>query len=295
MKPFHHILFPVDFSPRSMAMAPTVASVAGAFGAKLSLIHALDLPPAGFSEWYAYVSTINVEEMTASVKSSLKRFKGEYMPGVEADLFVDAGSPADAIASYVKKHDIDLVMMPTHGHGKFRSLLLGSVTAAVLHDVHCPVWTDAHAEKTHRPAPTNGTHKTDGKRMIVCAVDLTPASIHVLEAAKSIAANWNATFHVIHAETAVEEAVHSESGARFRRFLIYRAKEDFAPLATLAGVSTDLEIVEGPVGSSLAKAVEAHHAELLIIGRGTIQGTLGRLRSHAYDLIRRAPCPVLSV
>jgi len=34
---------------------------------------------------------------------------------------------------------------------------------------------------------------------------------------------------------------------------------------------------------------------LIVIGRGVLQGTLGRLRTHAYGIIRNAPCPVISV
>jgi len=38
-------------------------------------------------------------------------------------------------------------MMPTHGLGGFRRFLLGSVTAKVLHDADCPVWTGVHLER----------------------------------------------------------------------------------------------------------------------------------------------------
>ena len=36
-------------------------------------------------------------------------------------------------------------------------------------------------------------------------------------------------------------------------------------------------------------------ADLILIGRGVIQGMLGRLRSEAYTIIREAPCPVISI
>jgi nucleotide-binding universal stress UspA family protein len=36
-------------------------------------------------------------------------------------------------------------------------------------------------------------------------------------------------------------------------------------------------------------------AGLIVIGRGVHTGVLGRLRAHAYEIIRNAPCPVLSV
>ena len=41
--------------------------------------------------------------------------------------------------------DIDLIVMPTHA-GQFRRLVLGSTTAKVLDQVHCPVLTTKHAE-----------------------------------------------------------------------------------------------------------------------------------------------------
>ncbi len=37
--------------------------------------------------------------------------------------------------------------MPTHGYGPFRRFILGSVTAKVLHDADCPVWTGVHLEE----------------------------------------------------------------------------------------------------------------------------------------------------
>ena len=59
--------------------------------------------------------------------------------------------------------------MPTHGYGIFRSMLLGSVTAKVLHDAACPVWTGVHVEET----PPNSA----AFERILCAVDLTDKSI----------------------------------------------------------------------------------------------------------------------
>jgi nucleotide-binding universal stress UspA family protein len=39
----------------------------------------------------------------------------------------------------------------------------------------------------------------------------------------------------------------------------------------------------------------AEQADLVIIGRGHADRALGRLRSHTYNIIRNAPCPVISV
>ena len=58
------------------------------------------------------------------------------------------GDASEVITKYAAEHGTDLIMMPTHGYGVFRGLLLGSVTAKVLHDAVCPVWTAVHVEET---------------------------------------------------------------------------------------------------------------------------------------------------
>jgi nucleotide-binding universal stress UspA family protein len=37
------------------------------------------------------------------------------------------------------------------------------------------------------------------------------------------------------------------------------------------------------------------YADLVVIGRSPDTGVLGRLRTHAYALIRESPCPVISI
>jgi nucleotide-binding universal stress UspA family protein len=38
-----------------------------------------------------------------------------------------------------------------------------------------------------------------------------------------------------------------------------------------------------------------HGADLIVIGRGVMHETLGRLRTNAHAIIRHAHCPVISV
>src|SRR2546430_1656501 len=87
------------------------------------------------------------------------------------------------IADYAQDQGADLIMMPTHGYGVFRSLLLGSVTAKVLHDAACPVWTGVHVEETP-PASAEFAN-------IMCAVDLTEKSIPAMQFASKLAQDFN--------------------------------------------------------------------------------------------------------
>jgi nucleotide-binding universal stress UspA family protein len=46
---------------------------------------------------------------------------------------------ADAIVSYAKDNNIDLIITGTRGRDKLKSVLLGSVAYDVITSAHCPV------------------------------------------------------------------------------------------------------------------------------------------------------------
>lgn len=54
---------------------------------------------------------------------------------------VETGDPAEAILAYVEAHDVDHVVMGSHGEdgGELRRRLLGTVSTAVLGEVSVPV------------------------------------------------------------------------------------------------------------------------------------------------------------
>ena len=286
---FHHILFPVDFSKRCHAVAPAVRAAAIRNKAQLTLLHTFELPIGGYGDAYALMpSTIN--EFRDASQAAMDRFVTEHFSDIEPgklDTLVQCGSPVESIVEHVRHHGTDLVMMPSHGRSRFRSLLIGSVTAGVLHDTHCAVWTDAHCdEKTPHSEPFSS---------VVCAIDLSGKSTETLRFAKRLADENKAALHVVYSERAVEDFVNSPSAKRFRNFLAFRAKEEYEPLAQQANLEVPLEVLEGPIAESIAAAVKRFNGDVLVIGRGVIEERLGRLRTNAYDIIRSSPCPVMSV
>jgi nucleotide-binding universal stress UspA family protein len=181
-----------------------------------------------------------------------------------------------------------LIMMPTRGHTRFRQLLLGSVTASVLHEAVCPVWTEAHREE--------GPEATGVYRTMVCAIDMGPRTRDVLQAAIEFSSHFDASLHVVHSVPGIDPRFPSGPADRAHALLVAEARENFSDLCQQARVTVPLEIVED-VGlvNGIMGATAKYVADLLIIGRGVIQGTLGRLRTNAHEIIRRSPCAVLSV
>jgi nucleotide-binding universal stress UspA family protein len=286
MSLFRHILFPVDFSERCRATAPAVMRMAAHCQAKLTLLHALDLPPGAYADWYAFSSMIDVDAIRASERKMLENFPVDE--GLEVQRVLLDGPPVQAIVKHADNYGVDLIMMPTHGYGRFRSLLLGSITAGVLHDAHCAVWTAAHSEEGGLPVECY---------KVLCTTDLSEATPKLLNWAQCVAREFDARLRVIHVLPAVADPAHSAGAAEFRRHLHREAKAKFEALAARAGVDVELELVDGVPGESIGQIVARHAdgVDLVIAGRGVIQGTFGRLRTHVSDIIRLSPCPVLSV
>jgi len=197
------------------------------------------------------------------------------------------GDPARAIIEYTENEKVDLIMMPTHGYGPFRRFLLGSVTAKVLHDVKCAVWTSAHVPG----APAESA----GYRNVLCGVDLTPKSLPLVQWASAFARDHGATLKLVHAIPAAEPPAIDIEGERFRSFLLNVANEELAKLQREAGTNCETVVEAGDVARVMHRAAEQNQADLVVIGRGVMQELFGRMRTHVYSVIREAPCPVISV
>ncbi len=278
-----NILYPVDFSDRCRAVWPAVAGMAERLNAPVTILHALDLQ---------YYGAATIHSDFGSIRLQLQeRLRCYPTPGLEASTVqreLAEGPPAVCIVDRAANMEQALIMMPTRGHTRFRQLLLGSVTAAVLHDAVCPVWTEAHTES--QPLPGGVYHS------IVCAIDMGSRTPDVLQAADEFSNHFGASLHVVHSVPRGDPRLSSGLSNRAHALLVDTAREDFATHCQKAGVEFPLEIVEEfGLADGIVGAIARHNADLLIIGRGVIQGVLGRLRTNAHELIRRSPCPVLSI
>jgi nucleotide-binding universal stress UspA family protein len=54
-------------------------------------------------------------------------------------LVSDGESVASAIIDYAKKNQVDLIVVGTRGHSRFKRLVLGSIASGVSSYAHCPV------------------------------------------------------------------------------------------------------------------------------------------------------------
>jgi nucleotide-binding universal stress UspA family protein len=285
MSSFKHILFPIDFSERCCAAVPFVEKMASRYHAKVTLI---SVAPPFYASGLAGAPIIEPQLLLKEVKSRLDASFAQDFANVEVDRVAALGDPATVIADYVQSHRIDLVMMPSHGYGPFRQLLLGSVTAKVLHDLDCPVWTTAHTED-------DPDHGHLGLRKILCAVDGSPESAGLMRWAAALSKDVGATLRFVQAVPGMEAWPERQMDFELEEDLQDAARQSIKEMAASAGIDATIAVTIGSVADSVAGEAARSQADLLVIGRGVLRSTLGRLRTHSYGIIRLSPCPVISV
>ena len=286
---FQRILFPADFSDQSRAVVPCVKAMVERFGSELAVLHVIDLPPSwlGSPEAAAWSALINADRLRIQGRVAVDRFVAQEFPGMQVAVKVAEGDAAVQIAECAQDDHIHLIMMPTHGYGPFRALLLGSITAKVLHDVGCPVWTGVHAEQLTAHSPKQWKH-------MLCAVDAETKDMRLLKWAAEFAREQGAQLRLVHAVRGADP-MEKESDPSLYQSLFNTAREQIAKLQAEAATALPICLLGGSVGRVVHRAAVGHDADLIIIGRGTIQKPFGRLRSSAYSIIREAPCPVISI
>jgi nucleotide-binding universal stress UspA family protein len=262
------ILVPVDFSERSAPAARYAHALASQFGAAVTLLHAL-----------APLHELSGGETGGSMLAAIEQQRKER---ASADLdalaahaggaqwVVVEGDPAHEIVSFAHEK-AGLIVMPTHGYGKFRQFILGSTTAKVLHDADCPVWTGVHLQDAPAcPTPL---------RRILCAVDLGPQSSKTLFWAASLALEYGAALTLLHVTLGAPEA----------------ARHELETLRSFVHAEAEIRVETGEPAAAICAAAGRDGADALVIGRGSAAGVFGRLRASAYAIIRQSPCPVVSV
>jgi len=284
------ILAPVDFSERCVGAARYVEALAERFGSEVILLHVIPPPHYEFSSMEVGGTVLN--ELFASRESYLRKemdsFLKQDLPRLQARRVLVSGDPARKIIEYAHQERADLIVMPTHGYGPLRRFILGSVTAKILHDADCPVWTGVHLEE----APAVGKIQF---RSILAALDLGEQSRKTLAWATELAKAYAARLVIVHAAPSIEGHAGEYFDPDWRLHLAKQAKEEIATLQESVAQDAEVFVESGDAPQVVCDSAVEFKADLLVIGRGSAAGVFGRLRANAYSIIRESPCPVVSV
>jgi nucleotide-binding universal stress UspA family protein len=280
------ILFPFDFSAQGEQAAPFVRALADRLQARITMLSVVppvfDAMPAGMG----MRAGDDVRGWTDALQARVDQALVEEFAGLDVERVVDHGDPGFRIVDVAHQRGVDLIMMPTHGLGSFRSLLVGSATAKVLHDAECPVWTAAHTRQQRTGALP---------KRVLCAVDGGPASASLLQWAAGFSASVGAALTLLHVVRPISDWPSLGSEQALQDHVTQAACATVSSLQASTGVDAPLRVTVGEIVPSITGHAREEGADLIVIGRGVLPASLGRLRTHAYGIIQQAPCPVLSV
>lgn len=283
------ILLPTDFSEACRGAKSYGEILAKHFHSGLTLLHVIETPNyelGGLERLGPGFDDLSARE--ANLRTLLNELIRHQLAGTSARGAVRCGDPAREIVDYARAEKVDLIIMPTHGYGLFRQFLLGSVTAKVLHDAACPVWTGVHLQDAPALEPLNFSS-------ILCAVDLGQQSRKTLCWAAQLAAEFHARLTVAHVTHSLGRRLGEEFDPGWQRHLAEIATGQIDELQRSLGTQAEVVIGHGDTSQAVCSAAQAVDADLLVIGRGAASGIFGRLRTHAYSIIRQSPSPVVSV
>lgn len=257
-----HILVATDFSQNAAPALERAATLARAFGARLTLAHALRTDE--LSVWRGLLGSGD-----AALVTGLRREAEERLAALTAalgpDLAVDArvldGQPAAAIPELAATSDVDLLVVGQRGAGAAPAMLLGSTASRLLRRSRHPVLLVRRPAGADYAAP-------------LVAVDFSPASEASLRLACTLAPRARLTLvhahefpyegklHFAGIETAVIE--------RFRNETLDRARAALHRLAAANGLEPagyDADLLRGEPSRAILALAAARDCDLIVIGK----------------------------
>jgi len=136
------MLVPTDFSEDSEQAARYAVELAKRFQAEIHCVHVVDIPADLLSTSAYYMTGPSeqfIDQIREESKKNLETFAKKNLEGVEVRTVFLEGSPFVEIIRYARDHQIDLVVIATHGRTGLRHVLFGSVAEKVVRKAPCPV------------------------------------------------------------------------------------------------------------------------------------------------------------
>jgi nucleotide-binding universal stress UspA family protein len=130
---------------------------------------------------------------------------------------------------------------------------------------------------------------------VLCPVGARPETVALLDWAAEFCMRVGASLNVLHVIRPIADWPTVAWEAEMQEELRQAAHARIAALQAEARVEAPMRVLVGEIAATIAERAREDEADLILIGRGAVQAALGRLRTHAYGIIQRSPCPVLSV
>lgn len=290
MKQINNILFPTDFSDIAEAAQAYAAILCKQFGATLHIVHARQDTEQSGTASHEYVS-VEQQDWSPSFQEYVALQKPEKLQVDTVSTTEIAGhSISEILLNYADLHDIDLIVLGTHGHRGIGRILLGSTAEKIVRLAKCSVLTVGG--KAHKMlSPEIGR--------ILVPIDFSEFSLNALDTAQQLAQPLGAEISLLHVFQPISfplpYGVTSPNimTAEVRQ-RTQRALDALGENSAEIRVTTHTE--HGFPEHEINAFAQKNDVDLIVIASHGLTGFNRFIQgSVSQEVVRQAPCPVYTV
>jgi nucleotide-binding universal stress UspA family protein len=269
------ILVPCDFSEPAMEAYKFALAVARVSFGEVYVLKAIDLPimyESAFGVQPYIVDSRLLKELEDNAYKQFDKLKSQvFAEDVKASFQTAYGPVSLSIRQFITDHDIDLVVMGTHGAGGVKEYFIGSNTEKIVRTSPVPVFAI-------RKAPELSSIKN-----IVFPTTLEFNRTHLLEEIKALQEFFGATLHVLLINTPMDFRTDRDMKLVMEEFAKHYKLHDYT-----LNIRNDAYEMDGII--DFAKEIHANMVAMATHGR---RGLLHLLTgSIAEDVVNHVSCPI---
>jgi nucleotide-binding universal stress UspA family protein len=282
-----NILVATDFSPCSQIALHCAAVLARQAKGTVFLAHVL--PYAPMSPIPMDAGPVFPVEVGTDPRFRMKQMvSSPELAGIERETLLGQGDLWLVLQGMIEQHDIDLVVVGTHGRAGLKKLVLGSFAEEVFRRAPCPVVTVG-------PHVAPDCFEQGRLRRVLFTTDLSPSSMHALPFVTMLAQQHQASLTFVHVLASAVPDAEFDATASVERELD-EAREDLRQ-SVPAGSNADVVVEVGIPGEIIVRVARAQNASLIIMGLHS-QSVFAATHlpwTTAHRVVCDAHCPVMTV
>jgi nucleotide-binding universal stress UspA family protein len=297
-----NILFATDFSEASEAALPYAAAIARRYDSQLHIAHIVS--PASYIIPAPPGDLITVDSLhEAALADARQRMEtlASHLETVPHHTYVREGEVWQSLSEMILAHEIDLLVLGTHGRTGVQKLLLGSTAEEMLRLAACPVLTVGPKIAGRAKLPAIEGEGKDlspveiSVRQIVYATDFSPESLAAAPFATSLAQEFQSKLTLLHVIERCKDKDHETEPID----LALQRLRKLVPEEASLWCSPRPAVQIGPTADCILQEALDTTADLIVLGVRSAAGHLGAAThlpwATAHRVVAQAHCPVLTI
>jgi nucleotide-binding universal stress UspA family protein len=297
-----NILFATDFSEASHAALPYTAAIARRYDSQLHIVHILS--PASYIIPSPPGDLVTMESIHEAARADVRERMetlASHLKTVPHHTYVREGDVWKSLADLIQTHEIDLLVVGTHGRTGVEKLVLGSQAEEILRLAPCPVLTvgpNIAGRAKLTAIESKGKDLTPVEisvGQIVYATDFSPESFAAAPFATSLAQEFQSKLTLLHVIKKRKDKDHQTEPID----LALQRLEKLVPEEASLWCSPKPTVKIGPPADCILQEALDTKADLIVLGVRAASGNLGAAThlpwATAHKVIAQAHCPVLTI